>query len=726
MIIMKKNFIFTLLLVLLVLASCQISPTNKLWLDEMDLSYMKIESGENLKNAISDTIPLSISDNAYKRGVATVATSTFLVGLDGKGVRFHSEVGIDRATRRNMAVIFMVFGDGKLLWTSDTMKNGDGPKIIDIDISKISRLGLLAKNESQGQGGFPMMMPDAGGPGGGMPGGMPSGMPGGMLPGAGGPPDMGVGPGGAPGGAPAGFPGGGFFGRRSYVDWANAYIEYKGKIMPVPVSNKVKNEAYILTPETPKTPKINGVKVIGATPDKEFLYAVPITGERPINVTAENLPAGLAINSETGFITGTTPKEKGECKVTIKVSNSLGEARGELKIVIGNKLALTPPLGWNSWNVWGKAVDQDKVKAAADAMAEKLRDHGWAYINIDDGWEAKERTTKGELLANDKFPGMEKLGDYIHSKGLKFGIYSTPGPKTCGQERGSYSYEYQDAKTWARWGVDYLKYDWCSYGQISKGNSLEELQKPYRLMKDALVKSGRDVVYSLCQYGMGDVWKWGDEVGGDLWRTSGDIQDTWESLKNTGFSQVEKGNAPYAGPSHWNDPDMLVVGQVGWGPTLKPSRLTPDEQYTHISLWSIMAAPLLIGCDMANMDDFTLSLLTNDEVLAVNQDPLGVQGVPVVKGDDYQIWSKDMQDGSKAVAVFYLGKDKVEPSELFNWDDKGPQPKTISIDLEKIGQKGEQQVRDLWRQQDMGVHSGSLDVKVNYHGVVLIKITPQT
>jgi hypothetical protein len=717
---MKKNLLLILSGVMLLQFSCQVTPSKKLWLDEMDLSYMKIESGENLKNAISDVIPLSMSDSTYKRGVATVATSTFLVGLDGKGVRFHSEVGIDRVTRRDIAVIFMVFGDGKLLWTSDTMRNGDGPKIIDIDVRKINRLGLLAKNESQGEGGFPMMLPGAGGPGGGMPGGMP----GGMLPGAGGPPDLGAAPGGAPGGAPAGFPGGGFFGRRSYVDWANAYIEYKGDIAPVPVSNIVKHEAYILTPETPKTPKINGARVIGATPGKEFLYAVPITCERPINVTAENLPAGLAINSETGFITGISPKEKGEYKITIKVSNSLGEARGELKIVIGNNLALTPPLGWNSWNVWGKAVDQDKVKAAADAMAEKLRDHGWTYINIDDGWEARERTARGELLANEKFPGMEELGSYIHSKGLKFGIYSSPGPKTCGQELGSYNHEYQDAKIWAMWGVDYLKYDWCSYFQIAKGNSLEELQKPYRLMKDALVKSGRDVVYSLCQYGMGDVWKWGDEVGGDLWRTSGDIQDTWESLKNTGFSQVEKGNAPYAGPGHWNDPDMLVVGQVGWGPTLKPSRLTPDEQYTHISLWSIMAAPLLIGCDMANMDDFTLSLLTNDEVLAVNQDPLGLQGVPVVRGDDYQIWSKDMQDGSKAVAVFNLGKDKVEPSELFNWDDKGPQSKTISIDLEKIGQKGEQQVRDLWRQQDMGVHSGSLDVAVNYHGVVLIKITP--
>ena len=234
--------------------------------------------------------------------------------------------------------------------------------------------------------------------------------------------------------------------------------------------------------------------------------------------------------------------------------------------------------------------------------------------------------TQGVIQTNEKFPDMKALADYVHSKGLKLGIYSSPGPKTCAGFAASYQNEEQDASTYASWGIDYLKYDWCSYGGIAKDGSLAELQKPYRVMRDALDECGRDIVYSFCQYGMGDVWKWGAEVGGNCWRTTGDINDSWGSMSGIGFGQ--DGHEKYASPGHWNDPDMLVVGKVGWGPNLHPTGLTPNEQMTHISLWCLLSSPLLIGCDLSDMDQFTLDLLTNDEVLDVNQDPLWQTGGP--------------------------------------------------------------------------------------------------
>ncbi|MCX6566637.1 MAG: glycoside hydrolase family 27 protein, partial [Candidatus Aminicenantes bacterium] len=388
-----------------------------------------------------------------------------------------------------------------------------------------------------------------------------------------------------------------------------------------------------------------------------------------------------------------------------------GEDRRVLEIVIGPKIALTPPLGWNSWNVWGASVDAKKVKESAGVFVEKgLRDHGWSYINIDDGWEIKgddprpKRDPAGKILTNEKFPEMRGLGDAIHALGLKFGIYSSPGPLTCAGYTGSHQHEAQDAASYAEWGVDYLKYDWCSYDGIAAGRSLYELKKPYRLMQKSLASVGRDIVFSLCQYGMGNVWEWGEEVGGNSWRTTGDITDAWESVRDIGFAQVE--NAKYAGPGHWNDPDMLVVGWVGWGPNLHPTRLTPDEQYTHISLWCLLSSPLLIGCDLTRLDAFTLNLLTNDEVLAVNQDPLGRQAVPVLKSGDIQVWVKQLEDGSRAVGIFNLA-------------DKAA---SYTLEYKKVGLRGIIFARDLWRQKDAMAESEKIDVRIPGHGVVLLKL----
>ena len=293
---------------------------------------------------------------------------------------------------------------------------------------------------------------------------------------------------------------------------------------------------------------------------------------------------------------------------------------------------------------------------------------------------------------------MKALGDYIHSKGLRFGIYSSPGPQTCAGFTASWQHEQQDVDTWAAWGVDYIKYDWCSYDGIAKDKSLPELKKPYVVLRAALDKAPRDIVFSLCQYGMGDVWQWGDEVGGNCWRTTGDITDTWGSLSGIGFAQ--NGHEKFAGPGHWNDPDMLIVGKVGWG-NLHPTKLTPSEQYTHISLWCLLCSPLLIGCDMAQLDAFTLNLLTNDEVLEVSQDPLGIQAARVAQQGETEVWSKKMEDGSIAVGLF---------NRSVSWND--------------LGLKGPQRVRDLWRQKDVGVSDSAYSTQVARHGAALVRLFP--
>ncbi|GAB2812198.1 putative Ig domain-containing protein [Ferruginibacter profundus] len=469
---------------------------------------------------------------------------------------------------------------------------------------------------------------------------------------------------------------------------------------------------YILTPKPGDAPQINAAKVYGVRPNSPFIFKIPATGKKPLQYSVDNLPEGFKVNALNGVITGKL-KRSGDYKVTLVVKNKSGVAKKEFTIKCGDVLALTPPMGWNSWNCWGLSVSDERLKASAKAMMDKgLIDHGWAYMNIDDGWEAAVRNANGEIAANKKFPDMKKLGDWLHGNGLKFGIYSSPGTTTCGDYLGSYQHEMQDATTYASWGIDYLKYDWCSYGDIhdKNDNSLESYKKPYEVMQAALQKQNRDIVYSLCQYGMKDVWQWGETVNGNCWRTTGDITDTWQSLSSIGFSQTKQ--YPYAKPGRWNDPDMMIVGQVGWGDYLHNTRLTPDEQYTHVSLWSLLSAPLLIGCDLSKLDDFTLNLLTNDEVIAVNQDVLGRQAKQILirsnpNEGDYQVWVKELEGGSQAIGIFNTS-DKSEVVR-FHWNELYLLPK--------------QQVRDLWRQKDLGNFDGMFSTRVPAHGVTLIKVT---
>jgi alpha-galactosidase len=365
------------------------------------------------------------------------------------------------------------------------------------------------------------------------------------------------------------------------------------------------------------------------------------------------------------------------------------------------KLAATPPMGGNSWNHFAKEVSDPIVRAQADAMVSSgMRDAGYVYVNIDDTWEG-ERDAKGVIHPNSKFPDMKVLADYVHSKGLKLGIYSSPGPKTCAKYEGSYGHEEQDAQTYAEWGIDYLKYDLCSFRDMMKqAGSPEAAHKmmldAYTKMHHALLKTGRPIVYSLCQYGDDAVWKWGASVGGNLWRTTDDISDKYSRMAEIGFSQA--GLAKYAAPGHWNDPDMLEVGNGG---------MKPEEYRMHMSLWALLAAPLLAGNDLTKMTPETISLLTNREVIAIDQDPGGTQGERVSAEGPMEVWARPLADGSKAVGLF----------------NRHHLPMEVHVDLRQLGFTGRVKLRDVWSGGDLGTAEGEYQVSVPRHGVVLLRVS---
>jgi alpha-galactosidase len=363
-------------------------------------------------------------------------------------------------------------------------------------------------------------------------------------------------------------------------------------------------------------------------------------------------------------------------------------------------IASTPPMGWNSWNHFAERVDDKAVRAQADAMvATGMRDAGYTYINIDDTWEG-ERDSAGYIHANSKFPDMKALADYVHSKGLKIGIYSSPGTKTCAGFEGSLGHERQDAETYAKWGIDYLKYDLCSLGNEMKKAPTPEVAHrimidAYTKMRDALRATGRPIVFSLCQYGVDAVWKWGPDVGGNLWRTTGDISDNYARMATIGFSQA--GLARFAGPGHWNDPDMLEVGNGG---------MSAEEYRTHLSLWAILAAPLLAGNDLSTMTPETIALLTNREVIAVDQDKLGQQGDRASAQGPIEIWVRPLADGSKAVGVF----------------NRLESPLPANVDFQALGFHGAVKARDIWQAKELSSIGSTYTVTVPPHGVVFLRV----
>jgi len=651
----KTKFYFACLLSIFIFSRAALADQTVL-LSSLDLTNTQQEWGDPHADKSVDGHGLSIGGRKFDNGLGTHATSYLRVQLDGNAKEFQAWVGVDDEEAGQPAMItFSVIGDGKTLWQSGMIKSGDAAKQVDVDLSGVKKLLLFVNN----------------------------------------------------GGDDISF---------DHADWADArFVMAQGapETLPPPPPEP----AVILTPPSGPEPEIHGPKVYGCRPGHPFLYTIPVTGDRPMKFSAKGLPHGLKLDTQTGSITGTVNK-RGEYLVTFRAKNKLGTAQKQFTIICGDKIALTPPMGWNSWNCFASAVTEEKVKSAADAMVSSgLINHGWTYINVDDFWQVNHassdptlkgpyRDAQGRILPNPRFPDMAGMATYIHSKGLKAGLYSSPGPWTCGSCVGSWQHEQLDAQQYSDWSFDYLKYDWCSYGDVVQGSGVDYYRKPYQVMRAALDNVPRDIVFSFCQYGMGDVWKWGAETGGNSWRTTGDITDTWQSMCRNGFSQSS--HAPYGGPGHWNDPDMLIVGDVGWGPALHPTRLTPNEQYTHISLWCLLASPLLIGCDMTKLDPFTLSLLSNDEVLAVDQDSLGHQASRVSQDGFTEVWSRDMDDGSRAVGLFNRGEDD----------------QTVTATWSALGISGQQTVRDLWRQKDLGTFDNEFSTTVPRHGVVLVKITP--
>lgn len=645
-------------------------------LNGLDVSKVQQDWGKPHANQSVGGHTLSIGGQTFTNGLGTHAYSEFLVNLHGQAEKFTAQVGVDDEVGQGRGnAQFKVIGDGHLLWQSQMMHCGDAPQPVDVSLEGIKELDLIV----------------------------------------------------TPGTNNINY---------AHADWADAEITMRAGA-PEAASPPHEPEV-ILTPKPSPKPRINGAKIFGVRPGSPFLFTIPATGERPMTFSADHLPKGLQLNPHNGRMTGRLEKT-GTYIVTLHAKNALGKAQEHFKIVCGSQIGLTPAMGWNSWNCFASAVTEKDIKAAAEEMVKSgLINHGWTYVNIDDFWQVNphrpndptlqgpERDAAGNIVPNPRFPDMKGLAAYVHSLGLKIGLYSSPGPWTCGGCVGSFDHELLDARQYAKWGFDYLKYDWCSYRpaleshrKLSKAfvstltnwiNSFPESERnfvrPYAIMRAALNRVHRDIIFSLCQYGMGDVWKWGAQVGGNSWRTCGDIRDTWSSMTANGFG--EAGLAKYAGPGHFNDPDMLVVGWVGWGPNLHPTHLTPNEQYTHISLWCLLSAPLLIGCDLTRLDPFTLNLLDNDEVLAVDQDSLGQEASRVADNGVTQVWAKDMADGSKAVGLFNLSllSAKVDAK----WSD--------------LGLTGKQRVRDLWRQKNLGVFTNHFEATIPPHGVVLVRIWP--
>jgi alpha-galactosidase len=664
----------SLIIILLLIGTIKLS-AQTVWLDELDLSTATQGYGIPMKNKSNEGKTFTIAGQNFERGFGTHAVSSLMILLEGKAVSFSAKVGLDDEVKgHEPAVEFELYGDGKKLWSSGLMKLGDTARSCFVPLNGIQKLELMVADGGNGN-------------------------------------------------------------YYDHANWVDAKFEATG-VTTFKTYNPIASEPYILTPKPSDKPKINSAKVFGVRPGSPFHFLVAATGDRPMAFSAKGLPEGLKIDQKTGLITGILSKT-GTYIVTLEAKNEKGKAEKQMRIVCGDQIALTPPMGWNSWNCFAHEVSADRVKRAADAMVKSgLINHGWTYINIDDFWEnhrdskdpslqGKFRDSAGYMIPNSRFVDMKPLADYVHDLGLKIGLYSSPGPWTCGGCAGSYSYEKQDAESYAKWGFDYLKYDWCSYGNVidglpdndpykvsslsyNGGGELATAQKPFKVMGDYLREQPRDIVYSVCQYGMSDVWKWGGSVGGNCWRTTNDITDTWVSVKNIALDQDK--SAPYAIPGNWNDPDMLVVGHVGWGNT-HPSKLKPDEQYLHISLWSLFAAPLLIGCDMEKLDDFTLNLLTNDEVIEVNQDPLGKQATCLQTIGDLRIYVKELEDGSHAVGFCNFGIEIVD---------------MVYSDFEKLGINGKITVRDLWRQADISNIETKVDnlaLKVPAHGVLMYKFS---
>lgn len=643
----------------LVIWVAEVAGAEMVWLSSLDLGKMKQGWGKPQVDRSIREQPLSIGGQRFEHGVGTHAKSVLWIDLACGSERFVAQVGVDDAAGNQKASVgFRIIGDGRTLWKSGTMRLGQPPVAVDVDLRGIRTLILMV-----GDGGDGIDF--------------------------------------------------------DHADWAEARFIVTGQ-RPRTI-DPPREDAVILTPPPSPKPRINGPKVFGVRPGSPFLFRIPATGERPMQFDAAGLPAGLKLDPVSGVITGNVSKA-GAYTVTLRARNRHGTATRKFKIICGDKLALTPPMGWNHWYAHYDRITDKLVREAADAMVVSgMADVGYQYVSIDDCWMNAPkhrdplrvgplRDAQGNILPNRHFPDMKALTDYIHSKGLRAGIYTSPGPFTCAGFAGSYQHEAQDAKQFADWGFDLLKYDWCSYGDIARNDPDPEpvkLKKPYVLMGKLLKEQSRDIILNLCQYGMGNVWEWGAEVGGHSWRTAGDLGFELDRIFEVALKNAE--HRQWSRPGSWNDPDYIQIGKIGNARDMGEPidcPLSPNEQYAFMSLWCLMAAPLFYSGDMNALDPFTINVLCNPEVIEIDQDPLGQCARVVHYDEDCFVMVKEMEDGSYALGLF----------------NRGEVPAQVTVRWAELGLKPNLYVRDVWRQKDLGKFKASFTAEVPRRGVVLLRV----
>ena len=662
--------------------------------DEFDLSAASCGMGKTVRARQSvDGNPLTLSGKVYERGFGTHPESAVAFTADGGVLAFDALVGLDDdaakacAASSTPAAQFLVWADGRIVWSSGQVVAGQKPVSVHVDLRGAKEIIL----ETRGGHAWTAWTAANG-------------------------------------------------------DWADARFTCEpGAALDVVNDPAAYRQLGILTPPEREEPQFNGADIWGVRPGHPVIFRVPVSGVRPMLFTAKNLPAGVTLDPAKGILGGVAPEKKGDYDITIIAENAKGRAERVIRLAVGDTIALTPPMGWNSWNTLCYRLTEDKARAAALAMEKSgLGNHGWAYINLDDWWEMNNsdsprveqrkndfggredvrgpaRDANGKILPNRSFPDMKGLTDYIHSFGFKAGLYSSPGPRTCGRCEGSYGHEMQDAQSWADWGFDYIKYDWCTYGDIFKQETglraysldkpkyHEAYVKPYRLMNECLRAQKRDILYSFCQYGMGETERWVRETGGNCWRTWCDLKDTWNWMEEAIEGHLGAEYWKYNGPGCWADPDMMIVGQQYSFGTDHQTYLTPNEQYTHVSIWCMVGSPLLIGCDLTKLDDFTRSLLANDAVIAVSQDRLGKTARRIRHVDGESVWVRPLADGATAVALV----------------NRSPIAREIKVTFVELGLgNGEHWVKDLWRQKCEGRHAGTYVADVPPHATKLIYTRP--
>ena len=656
------------------------------YVDELDLSASLngrgVRTGVRLSAAGT---ALSVAGQAAERGVGARAEGALGFRLDGRATAFDARVGVDDCAAklkrgdRQVKMLFRVWTDGKVAWQSPALVEGQRPVEAHVDLAGVRELVLETSTDA------PWVAFDAG-----------------------------------------------------YGDWLDARITCADGAAVAPLGGpELTRQLGILTPPERPEPRINGADVWGVRPGKPIVFRVATSGERPMRFAAKGLPAGVTLDAEKGVLRGTAPAQKGDYDIEVTATNAKGTATRTIRLAVGDAIALTPPMGWNSWNIWCSRFSGEHALEAAKAMdASGLGDHGWAYVNLDDFWQMNNspenkdrpelrgpaREADGRIRANPSFPDMKGLTDAIHAFGFRAGIYSSPGPRTCGGCEGSYGHELQDAAQWAAWGFDYVKYDWCSYDEVireARGGRpwhsgddnwrdvRDEIKpKPYLLMRDCLLKQDRDILYSFCQYGMGHSEEWGRAAGADALRIWEDMKDSWPWMWRSVEARVGAENYwKWAGPGFWIDLDMMIVGDQSSCGFTHPTFLTPNEQYTHVSLWCMLGSPLLIGCDLTKLDAFTRGLLANDEVIAVSQDRLGQVAKRIRRTDAEEVWARPLVGGFTAVALV----------------NKYPFAREITVTFAELGLGGERWVKDLWTQKCEGRHSGSYTAFVPAHATKLFK-----